>query len=464
MKISIKSSKPLHRQVKDLILDEYLEDLHPGDKLPTELELVEKLNIGRKPVRKAFDELRKSGIVNRKAGVGTFYVGKSKKTCLNVIFYDDQASFEFIFDMYQHANPDITFNKINLGAPLGYSRRVMDMIARGEADVILMTGRVFQNFDAKTYLLPLSRNIDINRKNSYESPWNAFKYLRTYYAVPIAFSPVVMAYRKDLFENAHIKYPSLDWNWDDFLEKAIRLSSDKKVMEEEKQYGFLFMNGINRWPALIYQNGGSMRNADGEIDFSSPESKEAIKFIYDLFQKWKVSPFLENKGGLVPFSRAKIAMVPISYIQLQTLRKIKHFDWDIAPLPKKKNASTIAISYGFAAAANSRKLLEVSEFFKFCQSEVIQKNIAEKNSLLPVLESVANKFDCRQPEHYGIFKKLIPNLINIDISHNSLEEEIITEETNMLWGAMQTYEETCEHIKRRLYNSKLLGEGYAAAI
>jgi GntR family transcriptional regulator len=46
--------------------------LRPGDRLPTEPELIERLAVSRGTVRRAFDDLEREGVVSRQAGRGTF--------------------------------------------------------------------------------------------------------------------------------------------------------------------------------------------------------------------------------------------------------------------------------------------------------------------------------------------------------------------------------------------------------
>lgn len=48
------------------------EGLEPGDGLPTELELQERFRLSRGTVRKALDQLRAAGLIERRSGTGTF--------------------------------------------------------------------------------------------------------------------------------------------------------------------------------------------------------------------------------------------------------------------------------------------------------------------------------------------------------------------------------------------------------
>ncbi len=62
-------SSSILNMIIDYILDGHLK---PGDRLPTEVEFVEKLGVGRNSVREAIKVLSVLGIVNIKRGFGTF--------------------------------------------------------------------------------------------------------------------------------------------------------------------------------------------------------------------------------------------------------------------------------------------------------------------------------------------------------------------------------------------------------
>jgi GntR family transcriptional regulator len=64
---------PLHFQVREYILGLIWKgQLRPGDKLPTENELLDQLGVSRTTVRRALQDLTNAGIINRHAGLGTF--------------------------------------------------------------------------------------------------------------------------------------------------------------------------------------------------------------------------------------------------------------------------------------------------------------------------------------------------------------------------------------------------------
>jgi len=67
-------------QIKKLIVDGKLQ---PGDKLLSERELSEKLNVSRASVREAFSALEIMGVISIRPGEGSFVQQVSYGGCLN---------------------------------------------------------------------------------------------------------------------------------------------------------------------------------------------------------------------------------------------------------------------------------------------------------------------------------------------------------------------------------------------
>ncbi len=66
-------AKPRYQQLKDLIINRIASgDLQPSDRVPSEHELVEAMNVSRMTANRALRELHDEGYVDRIAGSGTF--------------------------------------------------------------------------------------------------------------------------------------------------------------------------------------------------------------------------------------------------------------------------------------------------------------------------------------------------------------------------------------------------------
>jgi GntR family transcriptional regulator len=73
----IKSTEPLTEQVYSYLRD-LLQDAHfsPGQKLPSETDLAQQLNVSRVSLRGALQRLELEGYIERKRGVGTFVIDR----------------------------------------------------------------------------------------------------------------------------------------------------------------------------------------------------------------------------------------------------------------------------------------------------------------------------------------------------------------------------------------------------
>jgi GntR family transcriptional regulator len=70
------SSNPLYYQISEYLRERINLDLSPGDRLPSENQLMKEYHVSRNTVRLAIDRLSKQGLVNSVKGKGTFVNGE----------------------------------------------------------------------------------------------------------------------------------------------------------------------------------------------------------------------------------------------------------------------------------------------------------------------------------------------------------------------------------------------------
>jgi len=444
--VDLESEKPLYLQMKEILKGRFLSGKKDIIKLPTEVELASEYKVNRMVAQRAIKQLCKEGYLYRRPKLGTF-ISQKKKETIRIAYYEMPVySMKKIFSLFEESHPNISIEGTELPASEEYSGNIENMISNNNVDIIKVSESLFRNFDAPNLFHSLNSYVKQHKNNTYLEPWNAFKSANTYYGFPIALSPVVMAYNKSLFDKAGVSYPEDEWNWDDFLDKAKKLTGSE-------QYGFLFSSSLNRWPVFIFQNEGQLLRDDGKsFDLSSAECREAIDFIQDLMHKWKVAPAFgdssERTSSLFP--RGKIAMMMVSYYNFDILNKIRNFSWDIASLPQRKCKATILLADGFVVSRKTTNFNLALEFLKFIQSQTVQKYIGSCKTLVPVNKGIAEKEHKGAPENYRIYKQVLPYARLLNLPHSSHQRAILKEETNLLWHGLQSYEETCEHIKNRL--------------
>ena len=79
---------PLYYRVMELIRKDILDKLNPGDKIPTEFELIDRYKASRITVRRALDELTLEGEIFRLHGKGTFKTRQTKIKNIVYVIYD----------------------------------------------------------------------------------------------------------------------------------------------------------------------------------------------------------------------------------------------------------------------------------------------------------------------------------------------------------------------------------------
>ncbi len=127
------------------------------------------------------------------------------------------------------------------------------------------------------------------------------------YAIPGDFTPMVMYYNKDLFDQAGVPYPKAGWHFEKFLETAQRLTTP------ERQYGFVFSNWMPGWVMWLWNNGGDVLSPDGKVAagyFDSPANVHTVGFLRDLIKKHRVAPSLSEVAsmGVDLFANGQAAM------------------------------------------------------------------------------------------------------------------------------------------------------------
>ncbi len=105
-----------NRSLVDRIIDRIAEalirnELVPGDRLPTENELVATFGVGKSSVREAIKILQAMGVVEVRRGDGTFVARSAPAMGINPMLYQlllDQGSIQDIFDLREVFEPGYT--------------------------------------------------------------------------------------------------------------------------------------------------------------------------------------------------------------------------------------------------------------------------------------------------------------------------------------------------------------------
>ena len=92
----IDSNIPLYVQIKNIIKQEIVQgSLHYGERIPTELDLIDTYKVSRITIRKAISELVKENVLIKQQGKGTFVTMPKIERCIHPLFSDSNKVVGF---------------------------------------------------------------------------------------------------------------------------------------------------------------------------------------------------------------------------------------------------------------------------------------------------------------------------------------------------------------------------------
>lgn len=173
-----------------------------------------------------------------------------------------------------------------------YNKLVTTLAAKSnELDVIVVDTMWMPSFVSAGFLSPLP-DAQIKKDDFLKAAIEAYSKDGKMYAMPQFVVAGFTFYRTDLFEAAGLDPKKPPKNWADLLSYAQRLTIDKNKDGVPEQWGFGYC-GLDigaDFLEFMWQNGGNILDAQGNVVVNSPEVVEALQFFVDLRNKYKVVP------------------------------------------------------------------------------------------------------------------------------------------------------------------------------
>ena len=303
-------------------------------------------------------------------------------------------------------------------------------------------------------LMPfINKNKEVNIKDYFSPVVDFFKCGEGLYAFPLHFGASALIYNKALFDKSSLKYPDETWTWTDFFKAAKVLTKDTDNDSRIDQFG---TTRPDTW-FMIQSFGGEVIESDGRCVIDSPESRDALQFLLNLERDGIIPSTVQlEQGGwgeLALFSRGKLGMFIISAFMLPSLKDIKAFEWDVAPLPKREGKMRVTSfgSGGLCISSQSKHPKETFQFVKFYCGEPGQKILSKGRNCIPALKSIAYSpeyFCSSPPEHIKVFVDAIedgrtwPRVLWFD----EFRRTVFVPQTDLFFLGRQTLEGTIKAI------------------
>ena len=277
---------------------------------------------------------------------------------------------------FERQNPDIKVKLLNFEnyesrILLSYAGGMMPDVAREHFDIGI-------NWIHRGMNLPLDRFIDgpdgIDRSDFLPQTWAGLKYRGKTYGVPQDLNMLGLFYNKDLFDQAHLKYPDSTWTWADLKRASDQLTTLGPDGHPIKM-GLDLAWGANTFRPFLLEAGGKFWEADGVTPaFDSPEAVRALTFYKSLLKSYSLTQSgATNSGGLGPdkfFESGRIALYIDGSWRSPSLKKdAPGLRFGVAPLPRGDIPMSSSVSCYWAVSSQTKHPDEAWRLAKYLSSK-----------------------------------------------------------------------------------------------
>ncbi len=178
------------------------------------------------------------------------------------------------------------------------------------------------------------------------------------YGLPESFSDVVLYYNKDLFAEAGLDAPTVEWTWKDEQEAAAQLTGGGV-------WGDYQPITYNEFYKVVAQNGGQFLSDDGsEVAFDSPEGLEAAEWLVG--KSGTTMPTTEDGAGTPDFDtnlfkEGKLAMWHTGIWMFDAMAEVP-FEWDIVVEPGNTESASAMFANAVVVSAGTEEKKAAQEF------------------------------------------------------------------------------------------------------
>ncbi|MEV0318244.1 ABC transporter substrate-binding protein [Streptomyces sp. NPDC050658] len=272
-----------------------------------------------------------------------------------------------VIDAFEEQNPEISV-RMELTPWSSYWTTLKTSMRGGMApDVFWMNAVNLQLYASSGVLEPLGGHIKSDRTPVDRHPEALVKiyaYEGEQYGIPKDFDTIGLWYNKALFDKAGIKYPDVDWTWDDVRDAAEELTDPRErvhgIAAEMDRQGQLY-------PAIHGAGGYVLR--DGRSGFGDERSIEGLRYWTDMIDRgWSPpqSAMVESKGRNRYWSEKAAMYYDLSAMagQMYAVPELKDHG-GVAVLPKGRERATIIHGLANVISAKSRKKAAAWKFVHF---------------------------------------------------------------------------------------------------
>lgn len=310
---------------------------------------------------------------------------------------------------FEKENPEIKIDFMHI--PQNYFQKIHLLFASNTAPDVIFINNLYLPIYANANLL---EELTVDKTAFYPQALEALSWNGKLYAIPRDVSNLVVFYNKDLFDRKNIAYPTSEWNFDDFLKTAQKLT-DKSTFGVSFEDDPLFY-----LPYLMSNGGGILPN-----EINKNGSQYGLNFYADLRKKYHVAPLKSESASATMaqmFLQQKLGMYISGRWMVPKLREEASFDWDVTQFPKGTNGSIVQLdASGWAIAKSSKHKEEAQKLVNYLASKENSEKFATSGLIVPARKDASKSkyfLDGQKPVHSKIFLDIIetskPTPVTVD--------------------------------------------------
>jgi multiple sugar transport system substrate-binding protein len=296
-----------------------------------------------------------------------------------ITFWTMPDGYKSLAREFREAHPDI---EVEVAWLFGFPRDPGSVVKATRGDCFLLRSGSLLDEDARGALLNLQPFIDTDPafplEDYYPQALEEMRYEGQLWGLPapgMIFG--LLYYNKSLFDEMGLSYPDADWTWEDFFEKAKKLSKGEGA---EKRWGLgVRKDGFDLLFLLEAMSGGLVDDFSSPraFRFHSPEAIEAARILAELSQ----ADAIMGAEGWEDLTRNERVGMWTGYFYLSP-EHAKRIDLGIALLPKGRRGIAIKTFDAYYISADTPYPEACWEWIKFLSNRITEGKVPPRRSLV----------------------------------------------------------------------------------
>lgn len=313
----------------------------------------------------------------------------------------DGESAKTIAEAYQKHQPNVqvSVEQPQAGGEPHYEQLLTLFVGGSAPDVINTQSWRWHEFAAKNLLTPLDK---LRARDKFDAPWPR-AWARMYdpqtmfrgklYARPYHWGSVNILYSRELFDKFGVPYPNAEWNFDQFVETARRLT---RAEGDTQYFGFQSIRIYTRWFGWWRNEGQTEWDPLVEpkkANWAQTAVMERLQFLlHDTFHTLRISPLIPDQGQ-VNIEQGRTAMKVegpwfLPRMWGRSAARQPGTAFDVVPLPKGKNGgrATAGVGHTHTLSAQTKHEEAAWDLMKFVAGDQAQEIVAQvtgRNCITP---------------------------------------------------------------------------------